>query len=61
LGLASIINPLDSPKEIMSFEVPLMIGYGVVMILIAKMQQPINRFISATLLGGYFIFIYLLF
>jgi len=61
LGLASIISPLDSPKDIMSFEVPIMVGYGITMIVIAKLQQPVHRFISATLLIGYFIFIYLLF
>jgi cation:H+ antiporter len=61
LGLASIISPLDSPKDIMFFEVPIMVGYGISMIVIAKLQQPVHRLISATLLIGYFIFIYLLF
>jgi cation:H+ antiporter len=61
LGLASIISPLDSPKDIMFFEVPIMVCYGIAMIVIAKLQQPVHRLISATLLIGYFIFIYLLF
>ncbi|MBC8344918.1 MAG: calcium/sodium antiporter [Candidatus Marinimicrobia bacterium] len=61
LGIASIIQPLDSPKSIMSLEVPIMIGYGFAMLLVAKLPQPINRFTSFILLSGYFIFLYLLF
>ncbi|MDP6611990.1 MAG: calcium/sodium antiporter [Candidatus Marinimicrobia bacterium] len=61
LGLASIIQPLDSPKTIMGLEVPFMIGYGLAMIFIAKIHQPIHRIVSAILLTGYFVFLYLLF
>jgi len=61
LGLASIIKPLDSPTAIMTHEVPFMIGYGIAMIFIAKIQQPIHRFVSAILLAGYFVFLYILF
>ena len=61
LGIASMVQPLDSPKSIMHLEVPMMIGFGVAMILIAKLSQPINRFTSFLLLVGYLSFLYLLF
>ena len=61
LGIASMVQPLDSPKSIMQLEVPMMIGFGVAMILIAKLSQPINRFTSFLLLVGYLSFLYLLF
>ncbi len=61
LGIASIIHPLDSPKEIIGKEVVFMIAYGIGMIIISKMPQPINRFTSGVLLAGYIFFIYLLF
>jgi cation:H+ antiporter len=61
LGISSMIQPLDSPKSIMTLEVPIMIGYGLVMILIAKLNQPMHRIASSILLAGYFIFLYLLF
>ncbi|MEA1881841.1 MAG: calcium/sodium antiporter [Candidatus Marinimicrobia bacterium] len=61
LGFASMIQPLDSPKTIMGLEVPFMIGYGVAMVFIAKIHQPIHRIVSAIILMGYFVFLYLLF
>jgi cation:H+ antiporter len=61
LGIASMVQPLDSPKSIMHLEVPMMIGFGIAMILIAKLSQPINRFTSFLLLVGYLSFLYLLF
>jgi len=61
LGIASMVQPLDSPKSIMHLEVPMMIGFGIAMILMAKLSQPINRFTSFLLLVGYLSFLYLLF
>lgn len=61
LGIATMVQPLDSPKSIMHLEVPMMIGFGVAMIFIAKLSQPINRFTSFLLLVGYLSFLYLLF
>ena len=61
LGIASMVQPLDAPKSIMHLEVPMMIGFGIAMILIAKLSQPINRFTSFLLLVGYLSFLYLLF
>jgi cation:H+ antiporter len=61
LGLASIIHPLDSPRSILKLEIPFMIGYGLVLIPIALMRQPINRFFSFLLLLGYVVFLFYLF
>ncbi len=61
LGIASLIHPLESPKEIMGKEVIFMIAYGIAMFVISKMPQPITRLTSGILLAGYIFFIYLLF
>ena len=61
LGITSIITPLDSPKEILYFELPVMVLFGLAIIVIAKLPQPIHRVYSAILLLGYLLFIYLLF
>ncbi|SVA71393.1 uncharacterized protein METZ01_LOCUS124247 [marine metagenome] len=61
LGITSLITPLDSPKEILYFELPVMVLFGLAIIVIAKLPQPINRAYSTVLLLGYLLFIYLLF
>lgn len=61
LGLSSMITPLDSPRSILTMEIPFMIAYGLVLILIGKLPQPISRFVSVLLIVGYLIFLYLLF
>ena len=61
LGIASLVHPLESPKEIMGKEVIFMIAYGIAMLVISKMPQPITRLTSGILLAGYIFFIYLLF
>lgn len=61
LGISSMLFPLNSPKEIVGKEVVFMVGYGIALILIAKMPQPISRITSSGLLLGYIFFIYLLF
>ena len=61
LGITSLIAPLDSPKEILNFELPVMVLFGLAIIVIAKLPQPIHRAYSAILLVGYLLFIYLLF
>ena len=61
LGITSLITPLDSPKEILYFELPVMVLFGLAIIVIAKLPQPIYRGYSAILLLGYLLFIYLLF
>ena len=61
LGITSLITPLASPKEILYFELPVMVLFGLAIIVIAKLSQPIHRVYSAILLLGYLLFIYLLF
>ena len=61
LGITSLITPLDSPQEILSFELPVMFLFGISIIIIAKLPQPIHRISSSALLISYLLFIYLLF
>ena len=61
LGIASIIQPLDSPSHIMKKEVVFMVAYAISMILIGKLPQPISKVTSAILIAGYLFFIYMLF
>tara|TARA_X000001036_G_scaffold324774_1_gene303352 strand:+ start:1031 stop:1954 length:924 start_codon:yes stop_codon:yes gene_type:complete len=61
IGIVSLLSPIESPKEILSFEIPYMILYGLILFPIAWMKQPIHRFTSISLLLGYVIFIYQLF
>ena len=61
LGITALFRPIDSPTNILNFEMPYMIAYGFVLILIAKLPQPVHRLSSGFLLLSYFLFIYLLF
>ena len=61
IGLVSMISPLESPVEIIQFEIPCMIVYGLILIPIGLMPQPINRGTSIFLLLGYGVFIYQMF
>ena len=61
LGIASIIQPLDSPPHIMEKEVVFMVAYAISMIFIGKLPQPISKVTSAILIAGYLFFIYMLF
>ena len=61
LGITSLIVPLDSPQEILYFELPVMFLFGISIIIVAKLPQPIHRIYSSILLIGYLLFIYLLF
>ena len=61
LGITALFRPIDSPTNILNFEMPYMIAYGFVLILIAKLPQPVHRLSSCLLLLSYFLFIYLLF
>lgn len=61
LGLSAMIKPLDSPRSILNMEIPFMVGFGVVLILIGKLPQPINRIVSVLLIVGYMLFLFLLF
>ena len=61
LGITSIVTPLDSPQEILYFELPVMFLFGISIIIIAKLSQPMHRISSSVLLISYLLFIYLLF
>ena len=61
LGISSMISQLDSPITMMNREVYFLFILGFLLIAISKMNQPISRVSSATLLIIYFYFIYLLF
>ena len=59
--IVSLVSPIESPKEILFFEIPYMIIYGLILFPIGMLKQPIHRFTAAFLLIGYLLFIYQLF
>ena len=61
IGLVSMISPLESPKEIIHFEIPYMVVYGFVLVPISLMPQPIHRGTALLLLLGYGMFIFQIF
>jgi len=61
IGIVSLLSPIQSPKEILFFEIPYMIIYGIILFPIGWMKQPIHRLTSISLLLGYVFFIYQLF
>ena len=61
IGLVSIISPLETPVEIIHFEIPYMIVYGLILIPIGLMPQPIHRGTAIFLLLGYGVFIFQMF
>ena len=61
IGIVSLLSPIESPKEILFFEIPYMVIYGLILFPIAWMKQPIHRLTSISLLVGYVFFIYQLF
>ena len=61
IGIVGIVKPIISPPEIMTFEIPIMVVFGLVLIPLALIKQPISRIYSILLVAGYFEFIYGLF
>jgi cation:H+ antiporter len=61
IGIVSIVKPIVSPPEIMTFEIPIMIAFGLVLIPLSRVKQPFSRIYSFLLVAAYFIFIYGLF
>ena len=61
IGIVSLLSPIESPKEILFFEIPYMIIYGLILFPIGMLKQPIHRLTAAFLLIGYLLFIYQLF
>jgi len=61
IGFVSIISPLETPVEIIYFEIPYMIVYGLILVPIGLMPQPIHRVTAIFLLLGYGVFIFQIF
>ena len=61
IGLVSMISPLESPVNIIHFEIPYMVIYGLVLVPISLMPQPIHRGSALLLLLGYGMFIFQMF
>jgi len=61
IGLVSMISPLEVPVEIIHFEIPYMVVYGLILIPISLMPQPIHRGTAFMLLLGYGLFIFQMF
>ena len=61
IGLVSMIMPLESPVEIMHFEIPYMVIYGLILVPISLLPQPIHRGSALLLLLGYGLFIFQMF
>ncbi|MCJ7802484.1 MAG: sodium:calcium antiporter, partial [Candidatus Marinimicrobia bacterium] len=60
-GIVGIVKPIVSTPEIMKFEIPIMVAFGIVLIPLALVKQPFSRIYSFLLVAGYFAFIYCLF
>ena len=61
LGLVSILSPLSVEKSIFNFEIPFMLGTGLLLIPISLRKRPISKGISFSMLIGYTAFIFILF
>jgi len=61
LGLVSFIKPLSVETSIFRFEIPIMIGAGLLLVPISLRQRPISKIISLSMLFGYSVFICILF
>ncbi len=61
IGVVSFVKPIISPKEILTFEIPIMIAFGLILIPLGLLKQPISRIYSFFLITAYLGFIYGLF
>ena len=61
LGVTSVVQPLNARWTDIRIQVGIMIAYGLLIIVISQITQPIKRSVSVSMLAGYFLFIYLLF
>jgi len=61
LGVTSVVQPLNARWIDIKMQVGIMIAYGLLIIVISQITQPIKRSVSISMLAGYFLFIYLLF
>ena len=61
LGVTSVVQPLNARWIDIRMQVGVMIIYGLLIVVISQIAQPIKRSVSVSMLAGYFLFIYLLF
>ncbi len=61
IGIIGIIKPLIINDNIMAFEIPIMVAFGLVLIPLGFVKQPISRLYSFLLVAVYLIFIICLF
>jgi len=61
IGIVSIVKPINSPTSILTLEIPIMVAFGLVLIPLGKVKQPILRIYSVILIAGYVWFMYSLF
>ena len=61
LGVTSVVQPLNARWIDIRMQVGVMIAYGLLIVVISQIAQPIKRSVSVSMLVGYFLFIYLLF
>ncbi len=57
IGVAGIVKPLIINDGILTFEIPIMIGFGLVLIPLGFVKQPISRIYSFLLVAVYLSFI----
>ncbi len=61
IGIVSLFHPLTAPHEIMFLEIPFLFAFGLILFPISFMKQPISRYMASLMIGGYGVFIILLF
>jgi len=61
VGIVSIVRPIVISNSIFNLEIPVMIAFGIVLIPLGLVKQPLSRLFSILLFLGYLSFIYLLF
>jgi len=61
VGIVSVVRPIIASNSIFRLEVPVMIAFGLVLIPLSLVKQPLSRIYSILLVLGYLTFIYLLF
>ncbi len=53
IGIVGFVKPIISPKEILTFEIPIMIAFGLIIIPLGLVKQPISRIYSFFLFTVY--------
>lgn len=61
VGIVGMVKPIISSNEMFSLEIPVMVAFGIVLIPLGLVKQPLSRIYSMLLVVGYFAFIYGLF